>query len=317
MRFIRSLLLGDKRTSQPLAILLLVLTAILWSFGGLFIKLVKWNSFAIAGFRSIVASLFILALIRKPKITWSFPKIVGALAYSLTVISFVTATKMTTAANAILLQYSAPIYVAIFSAWFLNEKIKLSDWITIFFVLAGMLLFFIDDINMDNMLGNLIAIFSGIAFAATAIFMRKQKSDSPVESVLLGNIVTAIICLPFMFSSGPDAKGWGILFLLGIFQLGLSYVLYSIAIKQVTALEATLIPVIEPLLNPIWVFLFTGETPGRWALIGGLVVLVSVTANCVISTLKASREEEANTEIIPDVVAPNLPDNQISKKTNI
>jgi len=311
MSFIRNMLLGNKKTSRPLAILFLILTALLWSFGGLLIKLVEWNSFAIAGMRSIFASLFILALIGKPKITWSFPQIAGALAYSLTVISFVSATKMTTAANAILLQYSAPIYVAIFSAWFLNEKVKISDWITIFFVLAGMILFFLDEINVNNMLGNIVAIFSGVTFAATAIFMRKQKSGSPVESVLLGNIVTSVICLPFMFKLAPDVKGWLALLILGIFQLGLSYVLYSIAIKQITALEATLIPVIEPLLNPVWVFLFTGEAPGKWALIGGLIVLVSVTVNCVISSVEAS--EDANTETRSGVSESGLLDDSVSK----
>ena len=306
MRSIRNMLHSSYKTSRPVAIIFLTLTAILWSFGGLLIKSVEWNSFAIAGSRSIIASLFILAILGwKPKITWSFPQIAGALAYSLTVISFVAATRMTTAANAILLQYSAPIFVAIFGSWFLNEKVKLSDWITIFFVLAGMILFFLDEINMNNMLGNLIAIFSGVTFAATAVFMRKQKSDSSIESVLLGNIATFIICLPFMFKSGPGVKGWMILVILGIFQLGLSYVLYSIAIKGVTALEATLIPVLEPLLNPLWVFLFKGETPGKWALIGGLIVLISVTVNCVITSVKNSEEAKAKaTYDLPETVVP-------------
>jgi len=157
-----------------------------------------------------------------------------------------------------------------------------------------MVLFFIDDINMDNILGNALAIFSGVTFAATAVFMRKQKSDSSIESVLLGNIATFILCLPFMFKSGPGVKGWMLLLILGIFQLGLSYVLYAIAIKGVTALEATLIPVLEPLLNPLWVFLFTGEAPGKWALIGGLIVLVSVTVNCVISSIKDSSKNSSD-----------------------
>jgi len=201
--------------------------------------------------------------------------------------SFVAATKLTTAANAILLQYSAPIYVAVFGSLFLKEKTKPRDWVTILFVISGMVLFFIDEISMDNIYGNLIAVFSGLTFAALAIFMRMQKNGSPLESAFLGNIATAIIGLPFMFiSEKPDFTGWIALLILGVFQLGLSYILYSIAIKHVTALEATIIPVIEPILNPLWVFLFTAEAPGKWAVVGGLIVLVSVTIRCVLSVIK-------------------------------
>ena len=281
------LFFSNKNISRTMAIVLLVLTALLWSSGGLLIKLISWNPIAIAGFRSAIAALFILIIIKKPRFTWSFPQVGGAIMYALTVMSFVAATKLTTAANAILLQYSAPIYVAVFGSLFLKEKTKPRDWVTILFVISGMVLFFIDEISMDNIYGNLIAVFSGLTFAALAIFMRMQKNGSPLESAFLGNIATAIIGLPFMFiSEKPDFTGWIALLILGVFQLGLSYILYSIAIKHVTALEATIIPVIEPILNPLWVFLFTAEAPGKWAVVGGLIVLVSVTIRCVLSVIK-------------------------------
>jgi drug/metabolite transporter (DMT)-like permease len=113
--------------------------------------------------------------------------------------------------------------------------------------------------------------------------MRKQRNESPIETVILGNLFTGIIGLPFMFGSIPDARSWVGLFVLGVIQLGLSYVLYSKAIKHVTAIEAILIPGIEPILNPIWVFLILGERPGKWALIGGFIVLISVTLRSLIA----------------------------------
>lgn len=271
------------------AVFLLIATAILWSFGGLLVKLITWNPIAIAGMRSAIAALLMLTVIKKPHFTWSFTQIGGAIAYAITVILFVMANKLTTAANAILLQYTAPVYVAIFSAWFLKERTKLIDWITIFFVLGGMVLFFIDDLSMGNLYGNVLAVISGVSFAFTAILLRKQKAASPMESVLLGNIVTAIIGVPFMFQSMPDTSSWIGLILLGVFQLGFSYIFYSAAIKHVTALEAILIPVLEPVLNPLWVLLVIGEVPGVWSLIGGFIVLASVTSHCVVSVLRSSR----------------------------
>jgi len=276
---------GDNR-EQVKAIVFLVLAALLWSLGGILIKLIDWNPLAIAGVRSGIAALLILTILRRPQLNWSFPQVGGAISYAVTVILFVIANKLTTAANAILLQYTAPIYVALFGAWFLKEKTSWLDWLTIFFVLGGMTLFFIDDVTTGGLLGNILAIFSGVAFACLVLFMRKQKNESPLESVFWGNVLTALVGLPFMFQSMPNTSSWIGLLLLGIFQLGLSYILYSIAIKQVRALEAILIPVVEPILNPVWVFLLLGEIPGPWALVGGAIVLLSVTARCIILALR-------------------------------
>jgi drug/metabolite transporter (DMT)-like permease len=258
----------------------------------LLIKLINWNPIAISGMRSAMAALLMLIIIKKPSMKFSKNKIFGAIAYAATVVFFVMANKMTTAANAIILQYTAPIYIALFGNWFLNEKAELEDWISIFFILGGMVLFFMDNISAGGISGNIFGILSGIAFAFVAIFMRKQKNDSPLESLFWGNLLAAIIGIPFMFTSMPDTKSWIGLGLLGIFQLGLSYVLYSIAIKHITALEAVLIPVIEPVLNPLWVFLFIGEKPGKWALIGGAVVLISVTVKALYSVLKSKVPEK-------------------------
>lgn len=132
------------------------------------------------------------------------------------------------------------------------------------------------------MLGNVCALAMGVIFAALALLLRKQRDGAPLEALLLGNILTAVVGLPFMFGPPPDVSGWLILLFLGIFQLGLPYVLYAKAIKHVTALEATLISVLEAVLNPLWVFLVIGETPGPWSLLGGAIVLVAVTLRSVV-----------------------------------
>jgi drug/metabolite transporter (DMT)-like permease len=278
--------MNSVKSQRTKAVIFLIITAILWSLGGVLIKQINWNPLAIAGTRSAIASILILIVIRKPKINGSLPQIGSAVAYAATVILFVVSTKMTTAANAILLQYTAPIYSAIFGVWFLKEKTKLLDWITICIVFGGMTLFFMDDLSTGGTMGNILAAISGVSFAFTAIFMRMQKDGSPLNSVLLGNLLTFFICLPFMLKPVTDIKSWAALIVLGFVQLGLAYILYSFAIKHVTALEALLIPVLEPILNPVWVFLVIGELPGIWSIIGGIIVLIAVTLRCVLSILK-------------------------------
>lgn len=274
--------------SRPAALIFLTMTAVLWSLGGFLIKWISWNPIAIAGMRSAIAAILILVLLGKPKITLSPAQLLGAVAYSATVILFVVSNKYTTAANAIMLQYTAPIYVAIFSAWFLKERTRFLDWVAITLVMGGMVLFFMDHLTPGGTLGNILSILSGFSFACLVLLLRKQKDSSPIESILLGNIVTALIGLPFMFGKGPGLQGWIGLLLLGTLQLGISYILYSIAIKQVTAIEAILIPVIEPVLNPVWVFLLLGEKPGFWAIVGGVVIIMSITGRCVLIALRSS-----------------------------
>jgi len=277
--------------SRPKALTLLVLTAVLWSFGGLLIKLVDLSPLAIAGMRSAIASLLLLFFIRKPSLSFSRSQIIGAFAYAGTVILFVSANKMTTAANAILLQYTAPVFVAIFGIWFLKEKVKLFDWVTIILVISGMFLFFLDDLSGGGLIGNLLALLSGLCFATMIVCLRSQKDASPILTVFWGNILTALIGLPFMFKAMPSVSSWIGLILLGVFQLGLSYIFYTIAIKKVTAIEAVLIPVIEPILNPIFVLIVMGEIPGPWSIAGGAIVLVAITARCVKAVIRPSGTE--------------------------
>ena len=165
--------------------------------------------------------------------------------------------------------------MALFGAWYLHERPATIDYVTMGLIGAGMLLFFGDKLTRDDLLGNLLAILSGVALAWMTLFMRKQKDGSPLEAMLLGNILAAVIGLPFLAASSPAPKDWGILLFLGIFQLGLPFILFAYAIKQLEAMEVILISTLEPILNPIWVFLINGETPGPMAIAGGMVVVLS------------------------------------------
>lgn len=276
------------KNERTKSIVYLIIASILWSTGGILIKLVDWNPVAIAGSRSLIASIVVLAYIKKPKLTMSKAQIGGAICYAATVILFVTANKLTTSANAILLQFTAPIFVALLGAWILKERIYGYDWITMACVFGGMILFFIDGVGTGNMLGNALAVISGFFMACVTVALRFQKDGSPVETTWLGNILTFVIALPFIFQSMPDAKSMLGLVLLGVFQLGISYILYALSIKHLSALEAILITVVEPLLNPIWVFLFAGEKPSFYAVIGGVIVLSAVTARSIYVSKKTA-----------------------------
>lgn len=266
----------DKQRKK--AILYLVITAILWSTGGLFIKLVDWNPLAIAGARSGIAAVVMLFYLRRPVIRLGKMKILGAFFYAALVILFVTANKLTTSANAILLQFTAPIWVALFSGWILKEKAQKSDWVTVIAVMFGMTFFFIGDLQSGHLIGDFVAVLSGVAMAGVVFLLKLQKEGSPVEMTLLGNIVTFLIGLPFLIFVVPSWQSISGILMLGIFQLGISYILYAISVKYVSSIEAILIPIIEPLLNPIWVLLFIGESPGIHSIFGGIIVITAITA---------------------------------------
>jgi len=263
--------------------ILLLLAALCWSLGGVLIKSIDWPPMAIAGGRSAIAIPMILLCIGRPRFTFSRAQVGGALGYAGTVVLFVFATRMTTAANAIFLQYTAPVYVALIGRWYLGERASRIDWLVIAVALAGIALFFLDRLTIAGLWGNILALGSGLAFALVALFLRKEKAGSPIASIVLGNVIVAVAGAPFMFqapSLGEDGL-WRLL-LLGTVQLGLPYVFYATAIKQVSALEATLIPLLEPVLNPLWVMLALGERPGPWAIVGGLLVLSAVLGRGVM-----------------------------------
>ena len=263
--------------SRKNAILMLLFAGALWSLGGLLIKSIPWHPLAISGLRGGIAAIVIYSYSKDRKIIITYEKLFAACFYTLVVTLFVVANKLTTAGNAILLQYTAPVYVALFGYMFLGEKSTFIDWITIFILLGGLTLFFLDDLSFDGYLGNALAILSGMSFAALTISLRKQKNHNPSDSILLGNILTLIIGLPLIISETSfNLHSIILILILGTIQLGVPYILYTTAIKHVTALDAIIFPVVEPILNPILVFFILGETLGPWAFLGGALVLGSV-----------------------------------------
>lgn len=275
--------------SHRTAVLTLMVTALLWSVGGLLIKSVQWHPLAIAGTRSAIAAVMLWAWLRRPKFTWSLNQICAAIAYVATVFLFVIATQMTTAANAIFLQYTSPIYVALVGPFLLGERARRADWICVVGAILGIGLFLKDDFTPTGGWGIAAALGSGLSFASVVIFLRREKDGSPLTALLLGNIAAALIGLPFAIGTEPNEGAWLPLIVLGVFQLGLPYLLYGLAIPKVTALEAILIPMLEPILNPLWVGFFCGEIPGAWSLAGAGLVLASVLFRAVSSRVESSK----------------------------
>jgi len=259
------------------AVTLLAGAALCFSIGGVLIKSIDWNPVAIAGARSGIAAIFVYLAFPRMRITWSFHQLAGAAAFASNMILFVAANKLTTAANAVVLQYTAPAWVALFSAWFLGEKIRSSDWLIMVLVSGGIILFFFDKLTPGGTWGNILALASGFTYAWVFLLFRRQKDIDPYGSLFLGNILTALVCIPFMFQGLPGTNSLFNLFLLGVVQIGAAYSLYSVAIRRVTALDAAIILLLEPVLNPVWTYLIMGEVPGTWALAGCAIILGAIT----------------------------------------
>ena len=215
---------------------LLLVGALCWSLAGVLFKHVEWPGLAAAGGRGLIAALFLLAVTwRSLRFTWSPLQLGAAAAYAACTILFTMANKMTTAANAILLQYTAPVWIALLGAWLLNERTTRADWLTIAAVFGGLGVFFYEGLQLGNIAGLLVAIASGMGFAAMTIMMRKQKDSSALESIILGNLIGFLIGVPALWTAPAlPATGWLALGLLGVVQLGLAYLLYAKAIKHVT-----------------------------------------------------------------------------------
>ena len=266
------------------AYLILVIAALLWSFGGLFIKMVALSPVAITGIRSSLAAVVLLVYIRRPKWYWNRYFIGGIISYSLMVILYVIAIRLTTAANAIFLEFTAPIYVVILGYFMLNERITKFDIFAMAFIFFGMGLFFIDDLSFYGLWGNILALGAGVCLAFVTVLIRKEKKSS-FEIVLFGNLLTAIICLPFAINNIYHSEYLDLVIIsgLGIFQLGIPYILYTIALRHVNAIDAILVGMIEPVLNPIWVFFFIGEAVGDWALLGGSMVVLGTVGRVFVN----------------------------------
>lgn len=274
-------------------VLYVLLAAVLWSTGGLFIKKVPADPLIIAGIRAAIAGLILLPFLRLKEIRFDKYFLGYLLVFSLLMITFVSATKLTSAANAIALQNTAPIYLFIFNIITKKEKPGLRKGAPMAFILMGVCIFLMEPSQGTSLLGNLLALTSGAAFAATAYFISQIKTSSPMGLVSISNLAAAALILPFAPMGGLlriDTAGWLSLFYLGAFQIGLANVSYVMGLRYVEPLRATVLALTEAVLNPIWVFLFIGEAPSRYALIGAVFILGAIVLDVKLRLQEASAE---------------------------
>ena len=279
-------------TGSP--ILLVLLAALLWSTGGLFIKATSLNAYELSFGRSLLAALTVAFFTRREGFGLNTVAVLASLLYTALLLLFVIATKLTTAANAIFLQYTAPVYVLLLEPVFYKERFRLRDLLTVMVCLAGMSLFFVGKLRPEDVSGNLAALCSGLCFALYFLLLRHSRTQrvNRASSVIYGNLLLVVITAPIGFAAFKEisARDAGSVIFLGVFQLGVAYTLFTLGMARgVRSLDASIVCYIEPLLNPVWVFLVLGERPSGWALIGGAIIIAAVVAHTIQSARSARR----------------------------
>lgn len=288
--------------------LYVVFGVLLWSTGGLFIKITTLDPFQLTFFRSFLAGLTVLLFTYKRGLRLTPVGALASVAYALLLFLFVWATKNTTSANAIFLQYTAPIYILILSPFIIGEKFHLRDLFTVILCIAGMSLFFVGKLEVSDYRGNLAALASGVFYGLYIMLLKhpkapgaaalpasavadddasipNQHAGNPVVTVIYGNFLLAAVMLPYGISAVPvmtAGDAFAAAFL-GIVQIGIAYMLFIKGVFSGTRpLDASIIGFIEPLLNPVWVFLFIGERPSNWAILGGIVIIATVVVHTLM-----------------------------------
>ncbi len=273
----------------------MILCAALWSIAGIFIKLIPWNSIVIAGIRSLIAGAVMFVYMRYKRIGFTADRrsMLGGLALCCTLTCFVAANKLTTAANSIVLQFTAPMFIVVFSVLFLKKKFSRSDIFAVVLTMLGISLFFFDQLTPGHLLGNCVAIVAGMAFAGYYMSLEGASESERMSAILMAHGLTFCVSIPFIALEPPELGAAPVIciFILGVVQLGIPYVLLGRASGSCPPLACSLLGAVEPLLNPVWVFIFDGEAPGMWALIGGVVVVVTITVWCVYGDLREKAEK--------------------------
>lgn len=277
----------------------MILAALCFSTGGAAIKATAFSSFQVASFRSGVAALAMLLFLPAARARWSWRALSVGLAYAATMVLFVSANKLTTAANTIFLQSSAPLYVLLLSPLVLKEPVRRQDLLYMLVLAAGLGLFFVgvrapDALAPNPLLGNVLATTAGLSWALTVFGLRWLEQREPerggARAVLLGNLVALFACLPWALPvAGVTAKDVGVIAYLGLIQIGLAYLLLMRAVQSVPALETSLLLLVEPVLSPVWAWLVHGESPGAWSLAGGAVILGATAARTALDFVRGRR----------------------------
>jgi len=253
----------------------------LWSTGGLFIKLTSLDAYQITFFRSLLAAVTVALLTRKQGLKINAFGLLTSIFYATLLFLFVWATKKTTAANAIFLQYTAPIYILVLAPFIIGEKFHLRDLFTVILCIGGMSLFFVGKLEIADYQGNIAALVSGLFYGLYVMLLRHErgKGMNPTIAVIYGNFLLALVTMPAGIPAIPIMTWFDLLCVsfLGIIQIGVAYILFIKGVMLGTRpLDASIIGFIEPLLNPVWVFFFYGERPSDWAVLGGLIIIAAV-----------------------------------------
>lgn len=277
-----------QNSGRNIGIIQMVLCAVLWSIAGVFIKFIEMNPLVIAGGRSFFAAITVIAYmaVTRQKFILSRDTLTSGALLAAVFLCFVGANKMTTAANAIVLQYTAPIFVLIFSMIFLHKKPRAVDAAAVLLTLLGVTVFFIDSLDAGNMLGNIVAIFAGMFMGGMFVAVGHTKGEEKMSGILLGHIFCALVGLPFLaFTENTlSVSGIGFLALLGVVQLGIPYILYALASMKCSDVSCVVIAAIEPVLNPILVAIINKEIPGTLSILSGMFLIVIITAYSVVDS---------------------------------
>ncbi len=267
----------------------IIMTALLWGLAGVCVKSIPWNSISIMASRCFIGIIMFAILRKSFRVKFNKHTLFGSVMMSITGILYMMSIKLTTAATAIVLQYTAPIFVFLYSVFFQKRKAKLSESFIVLLVFSGCLLSFIDELDPTKMLGNVLGLLSGVSFAAQIIGFSDPKADSN-DGMYLSNIISFVFCLPFMFfdknmAFSPEIIFW--VLVLGIFQYGLANIFYAKGCQIINKIETSLLLTIEPVFNPIPVLLVTGEMPGPLAITGFFIVIAGITLYGVLPVIES------------------------------
>jgi len=280
-------------SQQLRGMLFVLIAAVLWSTGGLFIKRIPVDPLTIVCLRAAIAGIVLLPLVRLKEIRFSKYLAGYIFSFSWLVITFVSATKLTSAANAIALQYTAPLYLFIYSAFKREIQVNWQSLTPILLIFVGICSFLLEPTQGSNLLGNILAISSGVALALMTIFLNRLKDTPAISLVSLSNLSVALLVLPFLPDHSVIARidfiGWVSLLYLGTVQIALAYLFFVQGVKEVNPLQATVLALAEAILNPIWVAVFFGEIPSRQGLVGAAFILAAVLADVYLK-LREQRE---------------------------
>lgn len=282
-----SVLERQARGAHAPPLLFVLAAALLWSTGGLFIKWTSLAGLELSFCRSFFAAITVAIVTRHEGFGINRVTAIASVLYAVLLILFVMATKETTAANAIFLQYTAPVYLLVLEPLIYKEKFRSRDLITVLVCVGGMALFFVGQLRPQDVTGNLYALASGLCFALYFLLLRhpKAREVNRASSVIYGNVLAVVITAPWGLAAIGDMNLHDTLSViyLGVVQLGIAYTLFTVAMARgVRSLDAGIICFIEPVLNPVWVFLVLGEQPSRWALLGGAIIVTAVIVHMLL-----------------------------------